>query len=144
MIYYGIDLHHDSLEIAALSEGFAHLESKYFTCDEFHKLHNWADSFKFKPDEICYWFFDDFEFNKYDHPLSLFPYYDTNNKIYLVNHRKLLNLIQFFYEWSIEKEEYYILDLNNAFLLASSVRLFDFENMKLLELESSLENEQPF
>lgn len=144
MIYYGVDLHYDSLEIAALSEGFAHLDSKYFTCDEYHKFYRWADSFKFKPDEISYWFFDEFDFNKSDHLLSLFSYYDENNKIYLVNHRKLLNIIQFFYEWSKEQKEYYLMDINKAFLLASSARLFDFEYMKLLESESSPETELAF
>ena len=67
-----------------------------------------------------------------------------NNKIYMVNHRKLLNIIQFFYEWSKGQEEYYLMDMNKAFLLASSVRLFDSEYMKPLDLELSSEFEEAF
>ena len=144
MIYYGVDLHYNSLEIAVLSEGFAHLDSKYFTCDEYHELRNWTNSFKFKTDEICYWFFDDFDFNKSKHLLPLFSSYDESNKFYLVSHRKLINIIQFFYEWSRENEEYYTMDMNKAFLLASSIRLFDSEHMKPFDLELSPELEEAF
>lgn len=144
MIYYGVDLHYNSLEIVVLSEGFAHLESKYFNVDEYYKLINWVDSYKLKPNEICYWFFDDFDFNKSDHHLSLLSSYDENNKIYLVNHRKLINIIKFFSEWTKEKEEYYMMNLNKSFLLASSIRLFDSEYIKPFKSESPPEFEQAF
>ena len=71
----------------------------------------------------------EFNFNNHkDTFLTLsFDYYCSD--IYLVNHRKLLNIIQFLYEWAVHTESYLTFDIDHTFILASSIRLFDYDNI---------------
>lgn len=130
MIYFGVDLNYEQFTIAALSEGFAFLGQKYFHFSEHDDFTRWVDGLKCEPHEICWWFFDEAEFNKLDDPGSIFPIneenYDCSNFIYLINHRKVLNLTLFFHEWFFHRRTFFS-DLEKAYVLASSVRIFDKE-----------------
>ena len=141
MLYFGVKLNSNGYKITVLSESFACLDIKYFDAKDFENLYNWADSFKYKDLEKCYWFFDEYNFNKYAAAASNFTapgfYLDLySSDIYLVNHRKLLNIIQFLYEWAVHTESYLTLDIDMSFLLASAFRLFDSDDFKYFKPEN--------
>ena len=128
MIYLGVDLYCSSFTIVALSEGFAFLDKKYFHFNKHNEFIKWIAAIKGEPHEICWWFFDEVEFNKLDDPGSIFPFnedhHDCSHFVYLINHRKLINFSQFFYEWIIHKHDF-LAEVEKAYILASSVRIFE-------------------
>ena len=129
MIYFGVSLFHNCFKIVALSEGFAPLDENTFHVKQQNKLQQWIASLKIQPTEPAQWFFDELEFNNPDYPSSVFHFNDDYNSIYLVNHRKLLNVVQFFYEW-LAREQAFPLMQETAFFLASSIRIFDAKELK--------------
>ena len=137
MLYFGVNLCDHSFKITVLSESFAHIETRYFNKKE-NQLNKWIDSFKTNISEKCIWYFDEFNFNNHkDTFLTLsFDYYCSD--IYLVNHRKLLNIIQFLYEWAVHTESYLTFDIDHTFILASSTRLFDYGDIKYYNQETCL------
>ena len=139
MLYFGVDLYYESFKIVALSEGFALLGERYFEFKKHDEFQKWTDSLKREPAEICCWFFDEHKFEKLDDPDSIFPWgdehHDNSNYVYMVNHRKLINFYQFFYQWIIHEHDFFV-NVEKAFILASSVRIFDTELIKPLEENS--------
>jgi hypothetical protein len=129
MIYFGVQLLPQAFKIVALSEGFALLDQRCFIVEEYDNIKPWVDSLKNDPQESARWFFDELEFNNPDYPALLFDSLDRDNAIYLVNHRKLANVVQFFYEW-IAREFDFAPKPETAFFLASAIRIFDAEQMK--------------
>jgi hypothetical protein len=106
MIYFGVQLLPQAFKVVALSEGFAFINEHYFNIEEYDKIKPWIDSVKINPDESAKWFFDEKEFNNADYPGFVFESLDECNEIFLVNHRKLVNMMQFFYE-CIAQEYYF-------------------------------------
>jgi len=137
MLYFGVTLHDCSLKITVLSESFAHLGTRYFN-DNGNRLHKWIDSFKSNTYEKCFWYFDEVNFENHKDTFSsiCFDYYHED--IYLVNHRKLLNIIQFLYEWAVHTESYLTFDIDHTYILASAIRLFDFDDIKYYNPERCL------
>lgn len=128
MLYIGVMLHGSGFKITVLSESFAHLETKYFSDKEF-RLIRWIDSFKTNHSEKCVWYFDEVNFNNHKE-IFLLLCFDYCSDIYLVSHRKLVNIIQFLYEWAVHTESYLTFDIDHTFILASTARLFDLNDIK--------------
>lgn len=128
MIYFGVDLYPKSFNIVCLTDCYALIDRKYFEFDKLNKFRQWIQECKSEPHEICQWFFDEKKYNDMDDPDSIFhfsdEYHDNSNYVYLVNHRKLINLIQFLYEWIIHEYDFFG-EINKAFILASSFRIFE-------------------
>ena len=134
MLYCGIFLHADSFKITILTDGFAHLSTKYFKSEEYETMHQLIGSFQLNNDECCSWFFDEKNFNDKIKCASIFNFNEERQKIYLVNHRKLANMLQFLREWIIETEIILMCEIDTSFILASSIRLFDCNDMGLFKL----------
>ena len=115
--------------ITALTEGFAHLGTKYFESKEDNKVRQWINSIKNISNEACSWFFDEFNYknNKTDFH---YCHENKNDYIYLINHRKLKDIIQFIYECVVKLEVHIMSDIDSTFILASAVRLFCYEEIK--------------
>jgi hypothetical protein len=129
MIYFGVQLLPQAFNIIALSEGFALLDQRLFTVEQYDNIEPWSDTLKIDPHEPAKWFFDETEFNNPDYPALLFESLNSANQLYLVNHRKLANVIQFFYEW-IAREFDFAPRPEKAFFLASAIRIVDAQQMK--------------
>ena len=129
MIYFGVQLLPQAFNIIALSEGFALLDQRFFTVEQYDNIEPWSNSLKIDPYEPAKWFFDETEFNNPDYPALLFDSLNPANDIYLVNHRTLANVVQFFYEW-IAREFDFAPRPEKAFFLASAIRIFDAEQIK--------------
>ena len=129
MIYFGVQLLPQAFNIIALSEGFALLDQRLFTVEQFDNIEPWSNALKIDPHEPAKWFFDETEFNNPDYPALLFDSLNSANNIYLVNHRKLANILQFFYEW-IAREFDFAPRPEKAFFLAATIRIFDEQQIK--------------
>jgi hypothetical protein len=130
MIYFGVHLLPQAFNIIALSEGFALLDQRFFTVEQYDNIQSWSNSLKIDPHEPAKWFFDETEFNNPDYPALLFDSLNPANHIYLVNHRTLANVVQFFYEW-IAREFDFAPRPEKAFFLAATIRIFEAEQIKL-------------
>ena len=124
-----------------MTQGYAFLDKQYFEFNKLNDFNLWIKKCKAEPHEICQWFFDEKKFNEMNDPSSIFPFneehHNNSNYIYLVNHRKLMNFIQFFYEWIIHGHDF-IVDVDIAFILASSYRIF--EENTILNIQDNLDN----
>ena len=129
MIYFGVQLLPQAFNIIALSEGFALLDQRLFTVEQYDNIESWSNSLKIDYHEPAKWFFDETEFNNPDYPALLFDSLNSANNIYLVNHRKLANILQFFYEW-IAREFDFAPRPEKAFFLAATIRIFDEQQIK--------------
>lgn len=129
MIYFGVQLLPQAFNIIALSEGFALLDQRFFNVEKYDDVEPWSDALKIDRHEPAKWFFDETEFNNPDYPALLFESLNQANDIYLVNHRKLANVVQFFYEW-IAREFDFAPRPEKAFFLASAIRIVDAQQMK--------------
>ena len=128
MIYFGVHLLPQACKVVALSQGFALIGEKYFNVEEYDKFKPWIDSIKIDLDEPAQWFFDEKEFYNTEYQGFVFEFLDQCNSIFLVNHRKLVNVIQFFYEW-IAREYHFSTIPETAFFLASAIRIFDAKQL---------------
>jgi hypothetical protein len=129
MIYFGVQLLPQAFNIIALSEGFALLDQRLFTVEQYDNIESWSNSLKIDYHEPAKWFFDETEFNNPDYPALLFDSLNSANNIYLVNHRKLANILQFFYEW-IARDFDFAPRPEKAFFLAATIRIFDEQQIK--------------
>lgn len=123
MIYCGVQLYPSAFKIVALSSGFALLAEQYFHCDNHVDVTSWINSLKLDPLEKIHWFFDEREFNNNQYPAQLWRHRINNEAVFLVNHRQLINLMQFFYERLAQEELLHTIP-TKAFILASTVRIF--------------------
>lgn len=131
MIYFGVELFHQTIQIVALSEGFARIDERCFSDEDYHLIEPWSDSLKIDPHESARWFFDEKDFNQSHQHRFLFESLDPRNSIHLVNHRILSNVVQFFREW-IAREFDFAPRPETAFFLASAIRIVDASQMKLV------------
>ena len=129
MIYFGVQLLPQAFNIIALSEGFALLDQRLFTVEQYDNIEPWSNALKIDSHEPAKWFFDETEFNNPDYPALLFDSLNSANNIYLVNHRKLANILQFFYEW-IARDFDFAPRPEKAFFLAATIRIFDEQQIK--------------
>ena len=136
MLYLGVNLKIKCFKITVLSESYAFIETKYFDVEEIGRFYKWINSFKYNIHEKCCWFFDEYSFNKYSDTHSYFEF--GNDEVYLVNHRKIINIIQFLYEWAVHTESYLTFDIEESYLLASTFRIFNQNDFKYLELKKCL------
>lgn len=136
MLYLGVNLKIKCFKITVLSESYAYLDTRYFDLEDIDRFYKWMNSYKYDNSEKCSWFFDEYNFYKYSDTVSYFEL--ENSDIYLVNHRKLLNIIQFLYEWAVHTESYLTFDIEHSYLLASTFRIFDQDNVKYLKPKNCL------
>ena len=129
MIYFGVQLLPQAFNIIALSEGFALLDQRLFTVEQYDNIEPWSNALKIDPHEPAKWFFDETEFNNPDYPALLFDSLNLANNFYLVNHRKLANILQFFYEWTAREFDFAPRP-EKAFFLAATIRIFDEQQIK--------------
>lgn len=130
MIYFGVNLNCNSFRITALTDGFANLGTKYFNSEEVTKVRQWINSIKYNANEPCYWFFDAINYTKNRGETDFqYCHENENDYIYLINHRKLKNIIQFMNEF-VSKIDPIMFDVDTTFILASAVRLFSFEEIE--------------
>lgn len=136
MLYIGVVLQDQCLKVTVLSESFANLGSKYFYASEARCFYDWLNSHKRNPVESCVWYFDDSNFKKCKNILSNFCFDFYCNDVYLVCHRKIVNIIQFLYEWALHCENYLTFDIDQSLILASSARLFDSDEFRFYNPDS--------
>jgi len=142
MIYFGVQLFHRGFHIAALSSGFIPIAANHLYFDSWHKLDPWIKSLYFDPDEDSSWFFDESEFNNPALSAHLFEGYHHCDYIYLVNHRKLVEMARFLYDWKSFCLNYQLpktfKNMDVPLLLASAFKIFDKNHIKLLNTEDDL------
>lgn len=131
MIYFGVQILHQTFQIVALSQGFALIDQRCFSVEDYDQIEPWSDSLKIDPHESAQWFFDEQEFNNSDNHGFIFESLDPCNSIHLINHRNLSNVVQFFREW-IAREVDFAPRPETAFFLASAIRIFDAQQIKHL------------
>ncbi|MDI6794751.1 MAG: hypothetical protein QME81_18105, partial [bacterium] len=100
MLYCGFDLFHSSFRGVILSDGFAFLDHKFFQVEpqssqSCQAIYEWIGFFKKNPQEDCLYFFDEWQFKNREYAHSLFLSLNDPERIYLIEHRKLLDIIQF-------------------------------------------------
>ena len=127
MIYFGVQLFNHAFHIACVSKGFVPLDHLYLKFNRYQKLNLWKDSFSLSFEESC-WFFDEFEFNKSKNMANFFENYKYCHNIYLVKHRKLVDMNHFLKDWEMfrfkNKIQKYGNRLEIPFLLALSFKIF--------------------
>lgn len=143
MIYFGVQLFRRGFHIAALSSGFIPIAAHHLFFDAWHKLDPWIKSLYSDPDEDSSWFFDETEFNNPGSLAHLFEGYHHCDYIYLVNHRKLVEMTRFLYDWKsfcLMNQQGHKTDRNMdvPLLLASALKIFDKNYIKLLNTEDDL------
>jgi len=100
MIFLGIQLFPNAFKMTALSSNFAPLTSGCFAADNCCILDTQLEKLKLEADEPITWFFDEFEFHDPTLPAKMFQLVDHCHTIYLVNHRKLTELVQLIHDWN--------------------------------------------
>lgn len=142
MIYFGVQLFRRGFHIACLSSGFIPVAVKHLPFDSWHKLDPWINSLYSDPDEESSWFFDEIEFNNPASLTHLFEGYQHCDFIYLVNHRKLLEMARFLYDWKsfcrFQPLPNTGKNMDVPLLLASALKIFDKNDIKLLNTEDDL------
>ncbi len=124
MIYCGVQLFVESFQIVALSEAFAIIDQRNFPADQHDNAKPWLESLKTRPDEKVQWFFDEQNISAYKHTAITLTWIMDGNETFVIDHRKLANLMQFFYEWMAQEATFFPAP-DQAWILASAVRLFD-------------------
>jgi len=51
MIYFGVQLLPQAFNIVAVSEGFAQLDQRFFTIEQYDNIKPWSDALKIDPQE---------------------------------------------------------------------------------------------
>lgn len=142
MIYFGVQLFRRGLNIAALSSGFIPIAAKHLYFDSWHKLDPWIKSLYTDPDEDSSWFFDEAEFNNTGSLAHLFEGYHHCDYIYLVNHRKLVEITRFLYDWKSfclnQLGPITAKSMDVPLVLASALKIFDKNFIKLVNTENDL------
>jgi hypothetical protein len=142
MIYFGVQLFRRSFHIVCLSSGFIPIATKHLYFDSWHKLDPWLKSLLHDPSEDTSWFFDEIEFNKTGSLAHLFESCEHCDYIYTINHRKLIEMARFLYDWkSFCLNHQYLKGRQNSdvpLLLASAFKIFDKNDIKLLNTEDDL------
>jgi hypothetical protein len=142
MIYFGVQLFRRSFHIACLSSGFIPLAHKHLKYDSWLKLDPWIKSHLRDLSEDSSWFFDESEFNNPGSPAHLFESYDHCDYIYLVNHRKLIEMVRFLEDWKSfcfnQQIRKTTKNLDVPLLLASALKIFDKNDIKVLNTEDDL------
>jgi len=142
MIYFGVQLFRRSFHIVCLSSGFIPIAVKHLYFDSWHKLDPWLKSLLHDPSEDTSWFFDEIEFNKTGSLAHLFESCEQCDYIYLVNHRKLVEMARFLEDWKVfclnQKARNNFSNLDIPLLLASALKIFDKNVIKLLNTEDDL------
>ncbi len=91
------------------------------------------DSLTLSLDESC-WFFDEFEFNKSKNMTGFFDNYKYCDNIYLVSHRKLVDMKHFLNDWEMFRFKNQCRKNGNnleiPFLLALSFKTFHQDDIK--------------
>lgn len=130
MLYCGLSLSPSAFTALILSGGFAPLDRRVFHISEQKPeplFQNWLNSFKQNPQEPCLFFFDESEFEKYPYAHQLFLPITEPDKIYLIDRRKILDMIQFL-RTRIEVDFAFHLSIDQPeYVLASAVRIFDID-----------------
>jgi hypothetical protein len=104
MILLGIKpISQNDFKIVALSDNFILIDhfilhNLYYS---YLELENWLNKIKFDTFETLKWFFDDLDIMERKIPCNLFQKIQGHNLAFSVNHRKLMEFIQFFYDYSI-------------------------------------------
>jgi len=129
MLYCGLDLSSSSFRALILSNGFALLDSKCFTLQPQSSLYQWIAPFRLNENEPCLYFLDDWQFNNSSYAKKLFLTINEPDKIYLLPHRQLLDIIQFIKSWRTTDHTFNDLE----YLLASSLRIFDLNMAKQID-----------
>jgi len=142
MIYFGVQLYHHSFDIVCASSGFIPLAVKHLKSDSWHKLDPWLKSLLHDLSEDSSWFFDEREFNAPGSMAHLFEGCEHCDYIYLVNHRKIVEMVRFLEDWKSFCLNYQIRkitkNLDIPLLLASALKIFDKNDFKLLNTEDDL------
>jgi hypothetical protein len=134
MTYFGVDLLECRCSITALSEGFAVLDSRefYTKFNENNDISNWANSIKCQHKEKSYWYFDEQNFHRYFNNFNNFGFIKLFEEFFLVDHRRLINLHTFLNESLALWGDSFSIKFDMSHLLASSTRLFNCNDIKIL------------
>lgn len=134
MLYLGVHFSRHYINIIALSEGFAIMGEQAFHFTRASQLLKWINSLKEYSNENAKWFLDENDFYNPDYPTDLFHFSDEYNTVVLVNHRALYDMMLFMKEATLQNK------ISNhiyqaSFFLASSIRIFHQNSLKLLNHE---------
>lgn len=130
MLYSGVEFDRTGFTVTVLSETFAWLgENRFYNTSPQPSLSAWMAQFKEKSTEPVAWHFDATDWRNPDLPTYLFDFPDAVDRLFLVNHRALCNLVQFLTESRgglVTNTNF----LKKSFLLASVRRLLSSQQIK--------------
>jgi predicted RNA-binding protein len=124
MIYLGVNIFDDQFNIVALDDDFNFLAKRSFKFNHVHRIYTWVTILKTDYHELTKWFFDELEFNQNCFPKNAIKQFDKLHKVYMVNHRKLVEIANIF-------SSYTLFQLNRAikadmtFCLAAAEKIID-------------------
>jgi hypothetical protein len=124
MINCGVQLFSDSCQIVAVSDAFAVIDQRHFTTSQHEQAIPWLESLKTRYDEPVQWFFDEQNLYTYKQTAIMLTCIQDDHETFMIQHRKLANLMQFFFEWMAQEATFFPAP-DQAWILASAVRLFD-------------------
>jgi hypothetical protein len=124
MIYCGVRLNTESCDIVVMSDAFAVIDQRTFNDYQHDQIAVWLNLMKRGPDEKIHWFFDEHNLSHHKHTAILLKENIDDENMFVITHRKLVNIIQLFYEW-MAQETIFSPVPGTAWFLASAVRLFD-------------------
>lgn len=119
MIYLGVNILENSFKIVALSEHFQFIGKAVFDFDEVHNIKPWVGQLKTDSHELTKWYFDQLEFMENKFPVDSHQQFDKLHKIYLVNHRKLIEIINFFSMYTLYQFQGTVIPETTFFLAAA-------------------------
>jgi hypothetical protein len=124
MIYLGVNILENQFNIVALDDAFCFIEKNSFEFKQTDKIKPWVTLLKTNCHELTKWYFDELEFNKKTFPKDAVKQFDKLHKIYLVNHRKLIETVNLFYRFSLYQFNL-ATKMDTTFVLAAADKIID-------------------
>jgi hypothetical protein len=138
MLLLGVDISEYSLEVTAMSGGFAFLKEKTFRIDDKAELSRWIFSMLLEDYEPVSWFFCENNFYKAEFASRSFPHFGSHS-YFLIKDRLVLNLYHVCHD--LYRARCLRPFLTIPYILAASRRFFDEKYITLFTEESPLPSE---
>jgi len=124
MIYLGVTISYDYFHIVALDNEFNFLAKHNVKFKHAYHITTWINLLKSDSCELTKWYFDELDFNYKTYPQNAIKKFDRLHKIYLVNHRKLIetsNIFSCYACYQYKKAT----NVDTAFVLAAAEKIID-------------------
>lgn len=124
MIYLGVNMINNQFKIVALDDNFNFLAKKAFRFNNAYDVNIWIRMLKTESSELTKWYFDELEFSNKACPKRAIKKFDRLHKIFLVNHRKLIETTSVFECYAAYKFKK-IFNVDTTFVLAAAEKIID-------------------